>query len=1134
MSEHVVASTRPGAQSLAGYRLSHVEVFNWGTFDKRVWRLTTDCETALLTGDIGSGKSTLVDAVTTLLLPANRISYNKAAGAESRERTLRSYVEGHYKSESIESTGSSRPVGLRNHRSFSVILAVFSNDGYDETVTLAQVFHQKEPVGQPDRFYVTSPKQLSVETDFTDFGADLSDLRRRLRAGGAAIFNHGEFPKYSTSYRRLLGIRSEQAMELFHQTVSMKSVGNLNEFVRSHMLEPVDASERVRGIVAHFEDLTKAHEAVRRAREQLEALKPLVTTADKYDAALNRRESVKGQRLAVRLFIAELRIQLLTREIESRAAARSQRLHEAEEVTKTRSRLERVKEVLIEERAGAGGNRISELERIAEEARRQASERRDRRAGFDDRVRIAGLSAVTDTPGFAALSVDVAEMSERLDARKHGLDDEHNTCIGELNDLTRASAETRAELASLAGRTSNLPSSQLEIRRQLCAELGVEEEALPFAGELIDVADDSSAWRGAAERVLRGFALSLLVPQRHYERVAEWVNERRLTHRRNDGRVAGSRLVYERVAARRVPLQARTEPGVMLLADALEIKDGPFHDYLHDELIKRADHVCADSIAAFRTERRAVTREGQMRSGERHEKDDRTRVDDPRSWVLGWVNERKVAALTEHLLEQQERWNRANQHRDQIKQELDEIGRRLTALANLAVYSSWSELDHAEATARAEAAVAERERLIAGSSNLADIESRLAENKGRLEAIDQRLQELNGDARLLTEQIREASEDRRADEQFLASHSADVLTLGRAAYADLETLLGSAVPRRAKDCATATENLATQLDAMIDKIDRELAGYVRNIEQHMNEIRRRWPEATTEMDASVEARDEFRAFHDRVAQDDLPRFEADFKRLLNTETIRELAAFHTWLKRQADDIGARVRRINEALGAIDYSPGHYITLVTEGTVNQEVRDFRADLRNATTDVLSTDDDHYTEQRFIDVQQIIERFRGREGHADTDKAWTRRVTDVRNWFTFAASERDKDSHHEKEHYQDSDGKSGGQKEKLAYTILAASLAYQFGLEWGAERSKDFRFVVIDEAFGRGSDISTRYALELFARLGLQLLIVTPLQKVHIIEPFVRAIGFVDNPNGNYSRLQTLSIEEFREQRARQHT
>ena len=174
-------------------------------------------------------------------------------------------------------------------------------------------------------------------------------------------------------------------------------------------------------------------------------------------------------------------------------------------------------------------------------------------------------------------------------------------------------------------------------------------------------------------------------------------------------------------------------------------------------------------------------------------------------------------------------------------------------------------------------------------------------------------------------------------------------------------------------------------------------------------------------------------------------------------------------------------------------------------------------------------DQYSEQKFLQVSRIIERFKGRAGQAEADKAWTRRVTDVRNWFIFSASERWREDDTEYENYTDSGGKSGGQKEKLAYTILAASLAYQFKLEWGATRSKTFRFVVIDEAFGRGSDESTRFALRLFRRLGLQLLIVTPLQKIHVIEPYVSAVGFVDNPTHRYSRLQTLTIEQYREQR-----
>jgi uncharacterized protein YPO0396 len=164
-----------------------------------------------------------------------------------------------------------------------------------------------------------------------------------------------------------------------------------------------------------------------------------------------------------------------------------------------------------------------------------------------------------------------------------------------------------------------------------------------------------------------------------------------------------------------------------------------------------------------------------------------------------------------------------------------------------------------------------------------------------------------------------------------------------------------------------------------------------------------------------------------------------------------------------------------------------------------------------------------------VRALIERFRGREGTSDIDKRWRRKVTDVCNWFVFAASERWQEDQSEYEHYTDSGGKSGGQKEKLAYTVLAASLAYQFGLEWGAIRSRTFRFVAIDEAFGRGSDESTRYSLELFKKLNLQLLIITPLQKIHIIEPYVSAVGLVYCQDGRVSRLRNMSVTEYRKKR-----
>jgi uncharacterized protein YPO0396 len=926
----------------------------------------------------------------------------------------------------------------------------------------------------------------------------------------------------------MLGIRSEQALELFHQTVSMKSVGNLNEFVRSNMLEPVDASEKVAGIVSHFDDLRKAHEAVRRAEDQLAALEPLVATADRYDSAFEQRTAMERERDAVRLYFAELRMRLLSEQAAANEEEREQRAREVEQVGAARSGLTRARESLIGERAAAGGDRLGELERIEQAERTEVTTRRERRDRFTSLVADAGLEPVGDEAGFAMLPERIRSALEQQRQQRSAAEERLAELVARGKELERSGEQTRTELASLAGRRNNLPSSSLDLRAQLCQDLGLDPQELPFAGELVDVGERFTRWRGAAERVLRGFALSLLVPQEHYPAVAQWVDGRRLTSRDEGGR-RGMRLVYERVPRRQVALQPPSSPDGLLLVQTLELAPGPFEGYLRDQLARRADHRCAESLQEFHAASRAVTPAGQIRSGDRHEKDDRSRIDDPRTWVLGWANERKIEALTVQLTEQQAEFSAVRVEQDQVAEQRQRIADRTTVLQKLEEYSSWRDLDWQAAQARVDDAQQERARLLAGSSRLEELERQLATNQLQGEQLDARLEALRGGISVLVDRIRRGTRAREEEAAYVAGRPADVLAQARQSYAALAVRLGSDAPADPDGCQRAAADLTAALQQAIDRAARELGGYAQSLLSAMNEVRRRWPEATTEMDASLQARAEFRSFRDRVAQDDLPAFEAEFKRQLNTNTIRELAGFNSWLRRQADDIHARVDRINEALGAIDYSPGRYITLVAERTVNQEVQAFRSELRAATDDTLGPDDDRYSEQRFLEVQRILERFRGREHYAEADKAWTRRVTDVRNWFTFSASERVKDTGEEWEHYRDSDGKSGGQKEKLAYTILAASLAYQFGLEWGVERSRDFRFAVIDEAFGRGSDASTRYALDLFAKLGLQLLIVTPLQKVHVIEPYVRAIGFVDNPTGSCSRLQTLTIEEFRARR-----
>ena len=293
-----------------GYRLERLEVFNWGTFDGQVCVLRLDGQTGLLTGDIGTGKSTLVDAITTLLLPANRIAYNKAAGAASRERSLKSYVLGHYKVERRDDEDlSARPVALRDESSYSVVLGVFKNEAYMQTVTLAQVFRVVAGVGQPQRFYVGVERALSIAADFSGFGGEIKRLRRTLRDSGVEIWD--SFPPYGAWFRRRFGIHNQQALELFHQTVSMKSVGNLTSFVRHHMLEQFDAATRIDALIRHFDDLNRAHETVLRAKDQIEKLTPLVEHCDRHGALASEVADLEACQQAAEPYFATLRIEFL-------------------------------------------------------------------------------------------------------------------------------------------------------------------------------------------------------------------------------------------------------------------------------------------------------------------------------------------------------------------------------------------------------------------------------------------------------------------------------------------------------------------------------------------------------------------------------------------------------------------------------------------------------------------------------------------------------------------------------------------------------------------------------------------------------------------------------------------------------
>jgi uncharacterized protein YPO0396 len=406
--------TEPTESVPPGFRLRRLEVYNWGTFDRRVWHLDLAGRNGLLTGDIGSGKSTIVDAVTTLLLPAHKIAYNKAAGAETRERSLRSYVLGYHKSERNEETGTSRPVGLRKPGSYSVLLGVFGNAALGEEVSLAQVFWLRDGVaGQPDRFFTDCDRALPIARDFTGFGAETTALRRQLRGRGARI--HDSFPDYGKDFHRRLGIESDQAMDLFHQTVSMKAVGDLNDFVRTHMLEPFDAARWTDDMVAHFDDLTRAHEAVVKARTQLAELEPLLADAGEYDRLAARMASLAARRDALRYWSAQGRSRLLTKRIEQLSRDAETFRGSIDKAKAAVAYLRERADALRLERAGHGGERIAQLDRLLAEA----EDRRDRRLAkarrFDALLAEAELPQVQSATQFTVRRAELAEARAKAD-----------------------------------------------------------------------------------------------------------------------------------------------------------------------------------------------------------------------------------------------------------------------------------------------------------------------------------------------------------------------------------------------------------------------------------------------------------------------------------------------------------------------------------------------------------------------------------------------------------------------------------------------------------------------------------------------------------------------------------------------
>jgi uncharacterized protein YPO0396 len=1091
-----------------GFRLHRLEVFNWGTFDKKVWKIEPHGYNSLLTGDIGSGKSTLVDAITTLLVPLNKITYNKAAGAEGKERTLLSYVRGDYKHKSDE-YNNSKPVCLRTAEDYSVILSYFFNNGFNKGFTLAQVLWIKNE--SVERFFVTSEADLNIIEHFSlaDGETEISSLRKRIK-GIDKTTVHESFTAYSNAFRPFFGIKSEKVLELFFQTVSMKSIGKLTEFMRNHMLEETNFKSEIEAMIINYDDLTTSYELVQKAKKQIEQLQPLVEEIEKYEEASQKMNELQECLDYLPFFFADKKQRLLEQAIASSTKDMDLLTSQIQQKTETLNQLRNnERDISIALSQNEEGKRIEQLNREIDVLTKTKDSKSAKRDNYHKLCSLAGMSPADNTESFRTATETAKQLLLQAEEDSEAKQREMIKAFSSAEPLKNKYNAHESELKSLRLRKTKIPETNLSIRNSILENCSLKDIELPFVGELIQVKSSEKEWEGALERLLHNFGMSILVSEEYYKTISNYVNQTDLK----------GRLVYFRVPNYVSNPQSK-ESGRASVFNKLDIKtESAFSDWIKNELIDKFDFVCCDSIEHFQEESKAITKKGQIKgSGGRHEKDDRKNLYDQREYILGWNNLEKIESIKKEMASLHNQIEKSIQQQESFRNEGKVLSQRRDAILDILKFKTFDEINWEE-----DATEIERRKQ--------DIKA-LKETSDQLRTLTEQLNSIEGKISKEETEKTELVENKGQFKEKIDRYEIE--------SKECETEIDRSIFKGRQDFPDFTQYLQTKIFNIvsIDKERQETLGRIfqkrrssssqkeglgQRITAKMSQYKSTYPAETIDIPAAIESKKEFVDTYNRLKSENLPRYEENFKKELREHTIQSIATFNSKLEDEVRTIQKNIGTINTFLRQLEYNHDTYIELQSDKAQENDIKEFRAELKDCLAETLGNED-VYNEERFHKVKRLLDKFKG----ANTAESnWTRRVTDVRNWLVFSARETSCIDNSEKEFYSDSAGKSGGQKEKLAYTILASALAYRFGPAGDQPVSNSFRFVILDEAFFRGSDSSTQYGLDLFKKLNLQLLIATPLQKINIIENYINYVHLVSNENGDYSRARDITIEQYRE-------
>jgi uncharacterized protein YPO0396 len=1118
-------------ENKSGFRLQYMEVFNWGTFDEHVWKITPGGETSLLTGANGSGKTTFVDALLTLIVPEKKYRfYNQSSGSEKKgDRTEESYVLGGYGSVHSDNGLSSKTLYLRDNReqAYSILLAHFSNEA-EQSVTLFQVrwFSGNEM----RRVFAIAHRPMHIEDDFRPFdlgGAWRRRIDQQYNKGSRKLVEWFDAAnRYAQRMVEVLGMQSMQALSLFNQTMGIKVLGDLNEFIRGNMLEPRNMEQEFQELKKHLSTLLDAQRNIEKAEEQVRLLHPLKEHYHSYTEQSRLAAGARQELETARIWRNYTKYHLLDEHIRTlEKDAEGVRRSSEETRLKIAALLEEERQVLNQLEQNKAGQRLQQLQKEKEQLEAQVKEAEAALKKFSGWCTLLHLES---DPADETAYLRIRKEAERADKRLATEIRNNNEDLYEAQDRQKRAQEEKGriegELNTLLQSRNNIPTQLTAVRRDLCADLQIDEQELPFAGELMQVRGDEMDWQPALEKLLNPLALRLLVPDKHYRKVSRYVNNTRL----------GTRLVYHLV--KDAALQQHADAGTVW--HKLEFQPGhPLSAWISQQVIQQYGYSCIDNEKTIGRYDRAITIQGLIKNKDRHEKDDRPGRNDASRYVMGWNNEKKREALQQRraqLLDEIEQAAEALQRATHRNSRLQE---QVFAIKQLREHPGFRSI-HVAALQQAIHHIEEQAgKLKKGSDQLKALTLQLEDIRRQTETQQKERDLLVSKASLYEHELQTREKDRLALSGFvqhLTEADKDLLLHFQQKHGAALTenrLTPDTVDEEYGKLTATAEQTARQYEEAAAREGRELDRAIHKIKNPPLELLQRftdWPADTQQLPTEREYAGEYLEWLEKLETENLPKYKKDFERLLHDTAVIKMGVLNEELESWERKIKNSITTLNLSLGGINFNrlPDTYIQLGIRPVPDTVIKEFRNRLLNALPQAADWQQNSF-EEKALHFKQNVQAF---IDTLDASESYRSRVLDVRNWFEFWADEKFRETHELKKTYRQMGQLSGGEKAQLTYTILCSAIAYQFGITREGRNSRSLRFIAVDESFSNQDEEKATYLMELCKQLHLQLLVVTPSDKIQIVESFIAHVHLVQRVNNRHSILFNMTKKELKASRA----